>query len=83
MQTNRLHASRLIDPTTNRYGVFKPAEVTIRPEQILRVHGYKDRARVRPVILAAAETIGQRARTLFAPESATAGSPCARLTTTA
>ncbi len=68
MRTDRLSTGRATDPTMARYGVFKPTKVAVRPEQILRVHGYKDRARVRPVILAAAETIGQQAQSLFTPE---------------
>jgi hypothetical protein len=68
MQAPRVETNRAIDPPAARYGVFKPAEVAIRPDQILRVHGYKDRARVRPVIRAAAEAIGRRAQSLFAPE---------------
>lgn len=50
------------------YGVFKPTEITLRSDRLLRVHGYKDPAKVRPAIRAAAETIGRRAEALFAPE---------------
>lgn len=50
------------------YGVFQPSPITLPPERILRVHGYKDPSKVRPAIRAAAVAIGKRAEGLFAPE---------------
>ncbi|MCC7016603.1 MAG: hypothetical protein IT564_05315 [Rhodospirillales bacterium] len=63
-----IKANRESTPAASRYGVFRPAAVTLRPDRILRVHGYKDPAKVRSVIRETAENIGRRAEILFVPE---------------
>lgn len=63
-----LESSREAVPAMARYGVFRPTGVPLRPDRILRVHGYKNPAKVRSAIREAAENIGRRAETLFAPE---------------
>jgi len=50
------------------YGIFRPRRVAIRPESVLRLHGYKDLGKVRPVIRRTAETIAKRAQELISPE---------------
>lgn len=68
MQMDSIKASRENVPAMARYGVFRPTGVTLRPDSILRVHRYKDPAKVRSAIREAAANIGRRAETLFAPE---------------
>jgi len=55
----------------NSYGsheVFRPVGMHIREDRLLRLHGYRDLAKVRPVIVATAEDISRRAEGLAAPE---------------
>ena len=49
------------------YGVFRPDAVTVRPDRMLRVHGYRDLKKVRPVIVKTAEEVARRAEELFRP----------------
>jgi hypothetical protein len=50
------------------YGIFQPGRVNIRPERLLRVHGYKNPAAVRPAIREAAAAMARRAEDLIAAE---------------
>lgn len=68
MQMTSVTSSHESGPKTAGYGVFRPERLAINPDRILRVHGYKDAAKVRPVIREAAETLARRAEALFVPE---------------
>jgi len=48
--------------------VFHPSGIHIREDRLLRLHGYRDLAKVRPVIVATAEDISRRAEGLAQPE---------------
>jgi len=50
------------------YGVFRPDAVVVRPDRMLRLHGYRDLGKVRPVIVRTAEEVAKRAEELFTPE---------------
>ncbi len=50
------------------HGVFRPLGITIREDRLLRLHGYRDLKKVRPVIVATAEDIARRAEGLAVPE---------------
>jgi len=50
------------------YGIFRPSLLAINPERMLRVHGYRNTANLRPVIRKAAETIANLAERLIAPQ---------------
>ncbi len=55
----------------NSYGeheVLYPSGIHIREDRLLRLHGYRDLAKVRPVIVATAEDISRRAEGLSRPE---------------
>ena len=55
----------------NAYGtheVFYPTGIHIREDRLLRLHGYRDLAKVRPVIISVAEEISRRAEGLASPE---------------
>lgn len=49
------------------YGIFRPSLLSINPERMLRVHGYRNTANLRPAIRKAAETIALLAERLIAP----------------
>lgn len=51
-----------------RGGVMRLPGVTIRPDQILRIHGYRDLTKTRPLIRETAEAIAKRAENLIVPE---------------
>ncbi|MBI1384399.1 MAG: hypothetical protein GC150_05770 [Rhizobiales bacterium] len=51
-----------------RMGTFVPPAITIRPEQVLRVHGYRDLEKVRPDVVDAARQQVARARGLLDAE---------------
>lgn len=50
------------------YGIFRLGRVNIRPERLLRVHGYKNPSAVRPAIRDTAAAMARRAEELIAPE---------------
>ena len=50
------------------YGVFRPDVVNIRPDRMLRLHGYRDLSKIRPVIVKTAEEVAARAEEILAPE---------------
>lgn len=50
------------------YGVFRPGSATIRPELMLRIHGYRDLDKVRPVIKETAKIVARRAEEILCPE---------------
>ncbi len=55
----------------NTYGsheVFWPHDLVIRPDRLLRLHGYRDLKKVRPVIVATAEDIALRTEGMVSPE---------------
>jgi len=55
----------------NSYGEHEalyPSGIHIREDRLLRLHGYRDLAKVRPVIVATAEDISRRAEGLARPE---------------
>jgi hypothetical protein len=68
MHMDSIKTTRKNTPPMIRGGVFRPTKISLRPDRILRVHGYKDPAKVRSAIREAAESIGRRAEGLFAPE---------------
>jgi hypothetical protein len=51
-----------------RGGMFRLPGITIRPDQVLRIHGYRDPAQTRPLIRETAELIAKRAENLLVPE---------------
>jgi len=55
----------------NSYGsheMFRPLGMHIREDRLLRLHGYRDLAKVRPVIVATAEELSRRVEGLARPE---------------
>lgn len=50
------------------YGVFRPGLLSISPERMLRVHGYKNTENLRPAIRMAAEATARWAEQLIAPQ---------------
>jgi len=48
--------------------VFYPEGIHIREDRLLRLHGYRDLDKVRPVIVAVAEDISRRVEGLVSPE---------------
>ena len=48
-------------PEIGKVGVFEPGTPSIDPLKMLRIHGYKDMDKVRPVIRKTAEVISKRA----------------------
>lgn len=50
------------------YGVFRPGPLVVKPEQMLRVHRYRDLENLRPAIRKAAETIAALAERLIEPQ---------------
>ena len=48
-------------PDVEKVGVFEPGTPSIDPLKMLRIHGYKDMDKVRPVIRKTAEVISKRA----------------------
>jgi len=48
-------------PEVDEVGVFEPGTPSIDPLKMLRIHGYKDMDKVRPVIRKTAEVISKRA----------------------
>jgi len=52
------------DPAPIELAWFTPAPPVVKPERILRIHGYPDLARVRPAITAAAAVAAERAQHL-------------------
>ena len=48
-------------PKVDKVGVFEPGTPSIDPLKMLRIHGYKDMDKVRPVIRKTAEVISKRA----------------------
>jgi hypothetical protein len=52
----------------NGYGVFRLSRIPIQSEKVLRIHGYKDPAKINPVIRQAAEAMGPRAEDILVPE---------------
>jgi hypothetical protein len=50
------------------YGVFRPERIAIRPDRILRIHGYRNLETVRPAIRKTADAIAKRAEEIIVPE---------------
>ena len=57
------HAMAIVSalPDVEKVGVFEPGTPSIDPLKMLRIHGYKDMDKVRPVIRKTAEVISKRA----------------------
>jgi hypothetical protein len=49
-------------------GVFRPTRLSLRPDSVLRLHGYKNMETIRPVLRKAAETVASQAETIIEPE---------------
>lgn len=49
-------------------GVFRPRPLVFRPDRMLRVHGYRDMAKIRPAIRKAADDIAALVERLVTPE---------------
>lgn len=56
-----------LDTTGEASGVFKSGPPEIDPVKMLRIHGYRDMDKVRPIIRRTAETISKRAAEVMAP----------------
>ena len=55
------------DPPEEASGIFEPGPPHIDPVKLLRIHGYRDMDKVRPVIRRTAETISKRAAEVMSP----------------
>tara|TARA_R110002110_G_scaffold191104_1_gene399295 strand:- start:321 stop:992 length:672 start_codon:yes stop_codon:yes gene_type:complete len=62
-----LNAANLMS-SYETHGVFRPSGIQVREDRLLRLHGYRDLKKVRPVIVATAEDISRRAENLANPE---------------
>ncbi len=54
-------------PTVGDVGVFEPGRPVIDPVKMLRIHGYKDMDKVRPIIRKAADDVSLRAADVMTP----------------
>ena len=52
---------------TGDVGVFEPGQPVIDPIKMLRIHGYKDMDKVRPIIRKTADQIAERAAGVMSP----------------
>ncbi len=61
-----MSADRMV--SYGEHEVLYPSGMHIREDRLLRLHGYRDLAKVRPIIVATAEDISRRAEILSRPE---------------
>ncbi|MEK9724582.1 MAG: hypothetical protein VW405_14015 [Rhodospirillaceae bacterium] len=54
-------------PPAGDVGIFEPGRPVIDPVKMLRIHGYKDMEKVRPVIRKTADAIAERAAAAMTP----------------